>query len=712
MMKIVSRTLMCAVMVIMAINTYAQSVNNSPVLLEKTIISESTIMLHKVTNTCEHWIEVSLYNGAKRSGRQRIEKGETFTFNQECERVDLNSATGSVQGTLWNKADTAAEWRRLHGSKPQPVANKQEAKQTTPIKEEVGVVTPIIEDVEQPNKEPKKHIESVSTPKKKISSEELIADFVIFIEKDTYLSHRAIATDADMVNRHIECLTNWNDKEAYVVDQHLDKYLKDEWKRLNEYQKNTSSIVGRFVKKYDKYVISGEESYVDKMCKAVEERLSRRESKLIELQTALNIEDGNSTIDWKWVIACGVVVGLIILIMVVRKKRVSNGVSDKRVAPQYSTATNTEPAIVVRKKTTTLLKKQSLDDVVNSNSYFVINSSDFCADSAVKKIYIKNTCIKEVYNMYAEDLRNPANPKEDGCMVLGRWVFDEATKEYDISLETVVKPGDDAIFKEYELNFGGKIKLKVADQLRKLRRDTDLQYDLTCWIHSHPGLGVFFSNSDSSVQMQLKHPIHPNFLIAFVIDILTPQQEMGIFTFKHNSTINSKNDITKMYSLEELHQWAIESERNAAKLEDYYDCLAKATKCDDSCHSISLSNSAIIDTVSITNVPHTGLVGWVYGFFNNSNGKRDYLINQVSMSDTSLDGEKLGCLVVGTHCSIPSIRRTIAPVAQKVNFVLFYSSTEGVLTAIPIIDGQLCGDDAYYSEEKLEDLKIWTRRKR
>lgn len=76
-------------------------------------------------------------------------------------------------------------------------------------------------------------------------------------------------------------------------------------------------------------------------------------------------------------------------------------------------------------------------------------------------------------------------------MVLGRWVYDEERDEYYVSLEEIVKPGDDAIFKEYELNFGGKIKLKVAEKLRRLRRETNLQYDMTCWVHSHPGLGVF-----------------------------------------------------------------------------------------------------------------------------------------------------------------------------------------------------------------------------
>lgn len=314
--------------------------------------------------------------------------------------------------------------------------------------------------------------------------------------------------------------------------------------------------------------------------------------------------------------------------------------------------------------------------------------------------------------MYAEDLRNPENPKEDGCMVLGRWVYDDQNKEYYVSLEQIVQPGDDAVFQEYELNFGGKIKLKVAEQLRKLRRETNLQYDLTCWVHSHPGLGVFFSNSDSNVQMQLKHPTHPNFLTAIVVDILTPRQEMGIFTFKHDSTINSKNDLKKLYSLEELYKWAIESDRFAFRPEDYYNLLSNAVLRADSCYGVEFSNSAIIDMCALTTGQVTGIIGWVHGYLSLDRGRKEYIVRVVSKSETVADNELLGCLIMGTHCSIPSIRKLILRYVGNINFILFYSTLNDLVTVLPVNDMQLCMDEKYYGEETLENLKIWTRRKR
>ena len=328
------------------------------------------------------------------------------------------------------------------------------------------------------------------------------------------------------------------------------------------------------------------------------------------------------------------------------------------------------------------------------------------------KIPYCKDCIKEIYNLYAEDLRNPDNPKEDGCMVLGRWVYDNETNEYYVSLEHIVKPGDDAVFQEYELNFGGKIKLKVAEKLRKLRRETNLQYDLPCWVHSHPGLGVFFSNSDNNVQLQLKHPTHPNFLTAIVIDILTPEQELGIFTFRHDSTVNSKNDLKKLYSLEAWHKWAVESDKYSFRPEDHYNLMGNTENRLPGCAGVELSNGAIIDMCSIVTDSASGLAGRICGYACQNLGRTEYVVNAISRDSTTADGEMLGCFVVGTYCSLPSIRKAISHYADTAKFVLCYSISDDTVTAIPLENRQLSMNEKCYGEEKLTNLKIWTRRRR
>lgn len=409
---------------------------------------------------------------------------------------------------------------------------------------------------------------------------------------------------------------------------------------------------------------------------------------------------------WIWIMAAV----LIVIMMLFARRKKGTPLNSPKKAPTPSSDGNAD--IVVRRKTTSILRKQSLEDVIDNDNYLKIDCDEFCEESAVRRIYLKNTCVKDIYNMYAEDLRNPDNPKEDGCMVLGRWVYDQESDEYYVSLEHIVLPGDDAVFAEYELNFGGKIQIKKRERLNKLRQETNLQYDLTCWVHSHPGLGVFFSNNDSSVQMLLKNNNHPRFLTAIVIDILTPKQDLGIFTFKKDYTLNSRDDLKKLYSLEDLYQWAVESDRNSFKPEDHYNTLMAATKRIDSCYGIELSNGAIIDMGMLAAEQSEKFIGTIHGFASTKSDKTEYVAAKVTPTDAEPDQEPIGCFVIASHCSIPSIRKALADQLGKVGFVLVYSTSDGLLTSIPIIDKKLCTDQNYYGEQLLEDLKIWTRRKR
>jgi len=407
------------------------------------------------------------------------------------------------------------------------------------------------------------------------------------------------------------------------------------------------------------------------------------------------------------------VVGLIVIILII----VLVSKRKKSVVPLPNQATgrgseSDDSNIVIRHTTSAVQRKQNIDDVIGNDNYLEIDCNAFVDDSAVQSVFIKTSCIKAIYNMYADDLRNPENPKEDGCMVLGRWIQDKKSKDYYVTLEHVVLPGNDAVFTEYELNFGGKIKMEVREKLRKLRVETDLQYDLTCWVHSHPGLGVFFSNNDGSVQNLLKHPSHPNFLTALVVDILTPQQELGLFTFKHDGTINSHNDMKQLFSLEEWYQWAVEQERNSFNAEDYRNGLESAKQYSDDCHGIALSNGAIIDMGRLA-VEHSGeLVSTVYGYPIERKGAKEYVVVKVTDEEKVPDCAPIGAFVMVTHCSIPSVKKAVTQQLGNIKFVLVYSTSDGLLTSIPVIDGNLCTDENYYGEQQLEDLKIWTRRKR
>lgn len=703
MRKTIKRGLVSILMMTISVLVSAQAVNRNTVIIKKDVISDSTIMLKGVTNKSKYDIEIITYNGAEKRESVKIVKGQSLPFNIICTRIQANpTGEGAVNesgGTIWNKTMAAEAWKNLQKSKQVKVLKEKEKPLET-------------EPETSGNKN--RNISENSTVKKqkKVDGETIIASFIKNLENDSYLSVSSTDNDVETIDRHIVSIENWTDKKAYVDKNKLIDYIKNEGKKIYEFKKNIDAVADDFLSGYNGYIIESDFDYADSIKHILEKRLFRREMAVQNLDEAIDAIENENRIDRQMLINIGAI-ALVVLILIICFGIMAKRKKDKRKQINLQPSSNdASPAIVVRRKTTSVLKKQSLEDVIDNKAYLKIECTDFCNDSAVRRMYVKNTCIKDIYNMYADDLRNNDNPKEDGCMVLGRWVHDDQTNEYYVSLEEVVRPGDDAVFQEYELNFGGKIKLEVRNRLGKLRKNTNLQYDLTCWVHSHPGLGVFFSNSDSNVHNQLKHPSHPNFLTAIVVDILTPRQELGIFTFKHDSSINSGNDLKKMYSLEELHKWAVESDRNSYKPDDYYNVLSNADNVCDGCQGIQLSNGAIIDISSITTVGNMGLVGWIYGFGTRDRGKNEYVVKTVSDVEGITDNDLLGCLVIGTHCSMPSIRKAISEYSDKIQFVLFYSVKNETITTIPVIDTQLSMDEKFYSEEKLEDLKIWTRRKR
>ena len=669
------------------------------------VTSESTIYLKAVYND-DGKNHVSINVDGTYVGT--ISAGGSLAIEKSCGKF-VKAETSEGSKTLWRTGDTSAEWEKTHPVQDNEKREEEPKVETSPI-----VATNAAES----------KVERTILHGKKVSSDQLMALFEDQVEKDSFYSSTFVQAIKDEMDKHIVFLNNYvenNEKrEEYIQKYQLREYLDDKQAIIVQNENSIDSYIGNFVaSNFNSNELPNRSEYETKLRNVLEEKISERKDMLDNYRNEILDEGFSSTLTKNLFsgksIAINVILAILIIAIVVfviiilkrstRKKR-TTAIQPSRPAQ------NGSADIVVRRKTTSILKKQSLEDVQHNDAYLPIDCADFCSDSAVRRIYLKNTCIKEIYNLYAEDLRNPENPNEDGCMVLGRWVHDEERDEYYVSLEEIVKPGDDAIFKEYELNFGGKIKLKVAEKLRRLRRETNLQYDMTCWVHSHPGLGVFFSNADSGVQMQLKHPTHPKFLVAIVIDILTPNQELGIFTFKHDMSINSKADLQKMYSLEELYQWAVKSDRASFKQEDHRNIMQAASTRIDSHYGVELSNGAIIDMCQLQTAQGNGLLAWVHGYTCENNGKTEFVLKTVSQNKVVQDDELIGCYINGAHCSIPTIKRLISNDFSNIKFILFYSTADDTLTAIPVIDGQLSVNEDSYGEEKLEDLKIWTRRKR
>ena len=578
-----------------------------------------------------------------------------------------------------------------------------------------------------------------------VTQEMVVADFQQYLqENNPFLCDVSQQRRIEEIKQFVDVLKGRSDSEkaSYIEEKGVTKVIEDTRQELSRIdEQKIKDIVTTFLNKYDGRGLSTQDiiGYSEQLTEQLSSNVQELNKNLTRLDNEINTKENKPLIDWEnlpwlWIgIGLCALVLLIILFVVIGQNKKKSQRNYRPAAPRVSNygghpasggqQQSADGGIVVRRKTATILKKQSLEDVIDNPNYLQVDAIDFTYESAVRRIYIKNSCIIDIYNMYAEDLRNPDSPKEDGCMVLGRWVHDAENNEYYVSLEEIVLPGDDAVFEEYALNFGGKIKLKVLEQLRKLRRETNLQYDLTCWVHSHPGLGVFFSNSDTSVQDQLKHPQHPNFLTAIVVDILTPMQDLGIFTYRRDTTINSKQDLKKMYSLIDWYHWAQESlktsvERPVAampkefKSVEYFNMLQNAHEHNDACYGVELSKNVVVDICTDLVGQGDDILAMLHGLASQHGSQIEYVAEQISDKESEPKLSLTGCFIAAPHCSIPTVRRAVADYLDRIRFVVVYTPSDGLLTTIPIINSDLCTEESYYGEQKLEDLKTWIKQGR
>lgn len=702
-----------AIFAFASIQAFAETATNGNVKIEFETLADGGIHILKVWNYSDKRITLMIDGG----GSIQIDAKQSQDMKRYAKRNVRYDYPTSSGGSLWRRSEEPK--KNTPAVSPLPV----ESKADNNPKQNESSASPTVEKPEKQEKQEKPGKTPAETTNIESYKPSNQPTYIDKLNQDVFFGHDAVNAYVQKTNSLCQGIASAEDKRQYVIDHDVNDFLLKSKKEIEVKQAEIPNLAKQFISEAN-IPVQNQSSAIDLIIETLNTRLKTREDGYSKLNEAVQqAESGNNhPQDNTGDIINYCIVGSILLVIVIlivmamkrRRKNKASGAGQHAAVTQRAANSDTpdNPNIVVRRRTTSILKKQCLDDVVDNPAYLAIKASEISSNSAIGTIYIKNSCIKDVYNLYAEDLRNTDNPKEDGCMVLGRWVLDKATNKYDVSLEEVVYPGDDAVFKEYELNFGGKIKLRIAERLRKLRKETNLQYDLVSWIHSHPGLGVFFSNSDDNVQMQLKHSQHPNFLVAFVVDILTSEQETGIFTFKEDGSMNSKNDLKKMYSLEKLYNWALQSERNSFSADNYYNVLGNAKLKMPACNGVQLNNSSIIDLTQIIVEPETGIVGWATGTSIEMKGATENIVNGIVRNSEKPAAGITGILISMTNLSHPTIQRIVSPALRNISFVMVYSSKQMTLTTIPVINGELLTDEQFYGDVTIEELKIWTRRKR
>ncbi len=341
------------------------------------------------------------------------------------------------------------------------------------------------------------------------------------------------------------------------------------------------------------------------------------------------------------------------------------------------------------------------------NEYLTFDMDMVFADTTVNKVYLSAALIKKLYDFFNGSLEAGGRTNETGCFILGCWDDEEDRRgRYHISLEQMVEPGDDADFGEYSLNFGKKISINMASVIDNLAQKSKRDYVLTCWMHSHPGLGLFLSNQDLVVQQQLTYSDHRNRLIAIVIDTNTPDFKMGFFTAKADGKMNNKEEVKCWFSFEEIYRQSRELSRNQPSKSMLKD---SASSHPDS-FNVALDDSQI-DQVgfaphAINQIDHAlfsgmkGVAGYFYGDTENR-------CLQVDCCLPYENEEKLGCLIFCDGLQEAQLANYAGDIA---GCRFFINGTSDDKLVIWTKNKQ--GGFSPVGEATLSKMKEWIRRKR
>jgi len=350
--------------------------------------------------------------------------------------------------------------------------------------------------------------------------------------------------------------------------------------------------------------------------------------------------------------------------------------------------------------------------------YYEVDMRFISEDTTIGSVYLSRKVILDIYKFFSNFLKYESKVNETGCFLVGRWDYTPKTDNqmYDITIESIVEPGDDAIYGEYNLNFGAKIGVTLNYAIENLCEKTGNEYVHTCWMHSHPGLGLFLSSQDLSVQSQLAHSNHRGRLLAIVIDSNSPYWETAFFTPKQNGTMNNDKDIKHTFSMETLYKWAkslpqqvptptpppaataTEPTMNKKDIQNYYSIslLSEMNKT----NKILFSGSAIID-MDTTIIPHqNGLQGYFYG------EKQDNNLFIDDFKETE-DGTPTTCLWVVPHFSTQEIQTDDYKAnTNRFDFSVVFSADDEKIYLVTK------NDPENSTPTPLTEMKEWTRRKR
>ncbi len=349
--------------------------------------------------------------------------------------------------------------------------------------------------------------------------------------------------------------------------------------------------------------------------------------------------------------------------------------------------------------------------------------------TTVKKVYFERNTIIKTYRFFEDSIREvdtDTTANETGGYLIGRWDKNEDEPDkFDISLEDFVEPGEDATFSRYQLNFGAKIGIKLQKVLENCSQKEGKDFIMTAWFHSHPGLKIFLSDYDLSVQKDFSRNDDNLKMIALVIDPYTEKWDTGIFAYKSSGEMNNSQDSKQFFSLDDMYQWALSPVNGNS--ESFFSTSIQKSYIDTVVYDVKFSNPCILQIKRYlednnSNFAENDVMVYLEGDkIIKEHGNFDLALKNLHISDaqnesgSTFKNDILSCIIKTSGDYSNITESLINPEIGKNNISLVFAYNSEKNTLIAISKNKI-GDFNEIPENvekiSLADMISWTRKRK
>jgi proteasome lid subunit RPN8/RPN11 len=377
-------------------------------------------------------------------------------------------------------------------------------------------------------------------------------------------------------------------------------------------------------------------------------------------------------------------------------------------------------------------KGQGLKDVWKKagKDYLEIDLNEEWDDSVVKNVFFERSCIIKTYRFFEDSIRavdSDTTANETGGYLIGRWDYNrENRNRIDVSLEDFIEPGDDATFSRYQLNFGAKIGVKLQKVLENRRQKEGRDIIQTAWFHSHPGLKIFLSDYDLTVQKDFSKNDSNLKMVALVIDPYTEKWETGIFTYQASGLMNNSKDSKKFFSLDDMYHWALNKGEAKEDSNNFFAASLSSFYADSTIDTAFFTNPCILEIKRhLEDNASTFEPDEVITFLEgdkvvNDSGHHDIVLNKLHNAEPDENDGKphkdlLAC-IIKSQGDIAQISKSLEnPELQEANvpLVLAFNFDENSFTAVSKSKGgEFNAIPGNIKKLNFDEMVAWTRKRK